>query len=341
MSFKIALKPIYSYENPEGTRYSTALTGHCMHSIRKYPHNCHALTCHAEFSIGKDKNDHYSSILKTYSEKYLKTTIIMTNFGLLYLNVLIFLFVGYAFAWPKEKIPINLDVTQLFQWKIRITPSEEAPGGSNFTIQKNSRHTHIIGKVMDGDEVVYSGDPTDTSRFILFVPRENGDRYIRILNRNRTNGHHFVNTVHEFVKKSGGNSYRQIDRTHIDINLPFQRTDNYINVELVLNFNTYQINDTIPESFQTLPIKFSTQKEIQDDLTIGRVYYGRYLLNNEIEGLIYREVTWEGGPNSPLITIESHYKDGTLVEKKYIFERGSVNGFALWDIRNGNFYVHK
>lgn len=217
------------------------------------------------------------------------------------------------------KALVNFDISGPLHKYFEMVPSKEHLGGANYTIRGSYRHTHILGDVMDGKELLQHGDPRAISRYVLVHPRKDGSKYIRMIMRPRENNG-TTRIVDEFVKPIGL-PYRPINRTPVDIDILTQENDQYIHTELIADWSLYdQHPGIIPEDIETMPIMFSIQENVQDNVVIGVVKFGQHILEKKVDGLMERKVTWEGGLEAPTVTITSRYKDGTEIENQHRFE---------------------
>ncbi|EKX72452.1 signal peptide containing protein [Theileria equi strain WA] len=236
-----------------------------------------------------------------------------------------------ASALPSvNRALIDVDISGQESDRIDVLPSEEVPEGIVYSVRPGSKHSHIIGKVTDAGELIIDGSKGYMTRFVQVVPREDGVKYVKVLTRYR-DGTKYSNCISEFLKRPGELKYNEIRRRTTDLDVMLQKGTDTINAELVLPSEVANGEiEQVLENLDLWPIRFTIKENMQDELVIGKVSYGSQLLESGLQGLIYRQVTWEGGLNSPLITIESRYEDGTLVERRYILERESL---ALWNTR--------
>ncbi|AFZ79982.1 hypothetical protein BEWA_028310 [Theileria equi strain WA] len=237
----------------------------------------------------------------------------------------------------KEKVPIDINLSGQRPARITTIPSAKFFGGINYIIQHSRRHTHILGAVYDKEELIIEGSPMSVSRYVLHVIREDDSRYLRIITRNRSTGAH-VSTVNEYVKGHGDSGYRRLNRIPMDIDLLSQESSQYICVDFVTDWKTIDGNieslrdlDGIPENLELIPMRYRIQKEVQDDFVLGRVKYGQYLVEDLTEGLISKEIIWEGGIEHPRIMTISRYTNWSEVVINYRFISGEFDKFYVRD----------
>ncbi|AFZ80645.1 signal peptide-containing protein [Theileria equi strain WA] len=213
----------------------------------------------------------------------------------------------------QNKMLIDLDISGRRPCKIEVSPSGKFIGGINHTVRKNSKHTHIIGSVMDGDKLITPGDPTAMSRYVLNTPEDNGFRYVRVITRYRV-ACSYLTYAEEFVKMPNSDVYRAINREPLILDILEQKEDDNIRIDILPERSIHQGNPGHP---QILPTCYSIKSEVELHKTIGEIRYGNYVIDDRVGGLMCRMVRWEGDIGSPIITIVSTYNDWTQVEMKY------------------------
>ncbi|AFZ80025.1 hypothetical protein BEWA_028750 [Theileria equi strain WA] len=170
--------------------------------------------------------------------------------------------------------------------------------------------------------MIIPGDPRVMSRYVLAWLKNDKSKYVRVISRYRTCGNFFTN-IQEFIKRPSDTSYSHVARTPLLLNVLSQETDEYINVV-----------DVVGDEYYSPGVReFTVQSEKMDEVIIGEVRYGRYIINSRVEDLIFRKVTLEGGSYNPRITITSRYNDGMDITTSYIYISGETNKFYLWEDR--------
>ncbi|EKX72039.1 signal peptide containing protein [Theileria equi strain WA] len=236
----------------------------------------------------------------------------------------------------KDRTLVDLNIADAQPAKIELIPSDRFPGGTNYRAEKRSKHRYIIGDVADGHEIIVPGDPNIVSRYVLLVKREDMTKYMRVLTK-RKDIYGFAGEVQEFVKGPYDPHYIKLSRDFINLDLLSREYNQCINVELVMDWSKYDtdvangtIEEGTPKNLGTLPMKYSIKHWAKDYLSIGRVSFGAFVLEDAISRLTSREVTWEGGMEKPRITVVSRSSDGTeeitihaLQKNKFIIEHNS------------------
>ncbi|AFZ79459.1 signal peptide-containing protein [Theileria equi strain WA] len=233
----------------------------------------------------------------------------------------LFLFIILSFKYADTvpgdiKDPIELDLSDELPDKVKIIPSVKFSGGSNYLVMKKHRSTHTIGAVVDKENLLVNSSEENMGRYVLVVPIGDGSRYVRVVTRSRTGSNYFT-AVDEFIKGPSNFGYSRVSRISLDLDILTQQSSNLISIDVFPD----------PYSPQSVTAKFTVNKEMMHQAVIGRVKYGKYVVNDGVEGLIERSVTWEGGPDDPRITILSLYKDGMYYEIRYVFETEPDEGF--------------
>ncbi|EKX72088.1 hypothetical protein BEWA_045520 [Theileria equi strain WA] len=159
------------------------------------------------------------------------------------------------------------------------------------------------------------------SRYVLVVPRDCGGKYIRVISRYRVDKN-FVTTIREFLKRSHDFSYFQLFRTAFEIDVITQETTNTVSV--------YSVNNRGVETRH-----YCVQREMRDNVVIGTVKFGDHTVDDRTDGLVRREVTWEGGLDKPRITIFSRYNDGTEAKYRYMFMNENSKRFFVFEETRG------
>ncbi|AFZ80676.1 signal peptide-containing protein [Theileria equi strain WA] len=241
-------------------------------------------------------------------------------------------------ALPEaEKFLIDLDISDIPPKRIGVAKSKRVPGGIHYIVKNSSRHSHVIGDVKDTGETILRGDERNMSRYVLVAKRERGATYVRIINRYRTGGKYSCH-LREFIKEDGVSFYREIFRSTVDINLMMQDSDDAILVNVVPAV-VWESSAGVEEHCLTeednntggdgLIRNYNVQKRIEDYVTIGVVRYGEYIVDDRIEDLLSRKVTWEGGIEHPKIIVTSLYRDGTELFIKYKMSVNKARGFYI------------
>ncbi|EKX72004.1 signal peptide containing protein [Theileria equi strain WA] len=221
------------------------------------------------------------------------------------------------------KILLDLDISGGKQNYITVSMSKNFQNGINYSINKSVSHQFALGNILDNGELVFPGDPTVMNRHVLLVPREDGTNYLRIITRYKEHGS-YRTSIHEFVRTPSDLHYNQISRNPFDIDILNHDSDEFVSAEILVNWQKHNEGvangratmDT-PEDLETMPMKFTIQKNMQDKLFIGRVFFNGKIVDDKTDGLLSRDVTWEGGLDMPRIIILSRYNDGTRLLIRY------------------------
>ncbi|AFZ80982.1 signal peptide-containing protein [Theileria equi strain WA] len=219
----------------------------------------------------------------------------------------------------KDKILIDLNISGSRTARIEVIPSMKFPCGTNYTVRRNARHTHIIGNVRDNDELIISGDPTAMSRYVLNVRGERGFRYVKVITRYRV-ACSYTTHIKEFWRESINDMYKDVQREPMTLNILEQTGDEYISARLIALENPQEEEDA--ESLSSplhVPAVYDIRPQYRLHYFIGMVKYGEYTVDNQIQGLVERRVIWEGRLGDPKITVISLYKDGDETEAVYKF----------------------
>ncbi|AFZ79852.1 signal peptide-containing protein [Theileria equi strain WA] len=237
----------------------------------------------------------------------------------------------YATAAPSryseffnERTLIDIDVSGSPPNRIKVTPSMDFPGGLHYTIQSNSRHTHCIGTVTDLGCVVLEGDKKITSRNILIVPKEDDAMYVRVISIKKNKKGGSIARVREFFRKKENLAYIEIFREYIELNAMEQECSQYINARILFEYWDHSMT---PEDLYILPVKYSVKPEFDLKVTIGMVRFGEYIVDDRVDGLLNREVIWEGGLDHPRIRVLSQYANGMEFDRVYTFS-SELNKFV-------------
>lgn len=229
--------------------------------------------------------------------------------------------------------------------RVRIIPSERYTDGVNCTITGNSVHTHILGDVMDGEELLCRGDPRAISRYVLVHPRKDGSKYVRVTTKPR-DGRGPIRRIKEFVRGPIDFYYRPINRTPLELDIPNQGIDRYINMKLVVNWEKdedvdhREVEREVQKDPEMVSIKFTIRENEWVNYAIGIVKYGEQILEDKVDGLMERCVIWHGGPEKPTITIHSRYINGTQTEKVYKFNV-SLGKFTQYSVNARLFSLYE
>ncbi|EKX72106.1 signal peptide containing protein [Theileria equi strain WA] len=225
-------------------------------------------------------------------------------------------------AFPiVHKFLIDFDVSGNVPGRIKVSSSLRYSGGLNYSIKQASRHTHVIGRIVDEDEVLLDGKSTYMSRYVLVVVRDGGAKYVRITTRRRED-HKYVTWIREFIKRTGAERYIPVIRTPVAIDLKTQESDEFIKMETVICGNN---NDVIKE--------FTIHRNMQDDFIIGQIQYGEFLIEAVTSEIMERKVALGMVYNIPSITIFTRYADGADVTTKYKFSIDSKTVHLLEETR--------
>ncbi|EKX72369.1 hypothetical protein BEWA_048360 [Theileria equi strain WA] len=189
-----------------------------------------------------------------------------------------------------------------------------------------NRSQYAIGDVFDGQELIIPGDPRNTSRYVLVVPRKDGAKYIRILDRYKGYTGKLKANVLEFLRYPTDLHYTKIQRIPLELDVFYQTPTDVVNAELLVNWQKHNEDvangratmDT-PENLETIPTKFTIQERMQDEVVLGVVKYNGYIVESRTDGLLNREVTWEGGVEQPRIIILSRYADNHEIRGEHQF----------------------
>ncbi|EKX72027.1 signal peptide containing protein [Theileria equi strain WA] len=227
---------------------------------------------------------------------------------------------------PREKIMIEVDISGMRPGKVEIIPSAQYPGAINYIVRGNSRHTHVIGNIKDGSVLITEGDPRSMSRYVLLLRKNNGTKYLRVITRYRNNNI-YSTRITEFRKRENEVEYSAVIKRPVDINLPTQEDNNAISVKLV---SIPEPGDTKPEQAQSL--KFSVKQEMIDEIIIGKVLFGKYILDDKRTDMVNRVVIWEGGLRYPSVTIITRYSDGNELENDYKYMDSEI-GFVVESVK--------
>ncbi|EKX73025.1 signal peptide containing protein [Theileria equi strain WA] len=227
----------------------------------------------------------------------------------------------------RNKIVITLDIAAEPRPYIKNLPSVEFPGGIYYTMKRGYISRYVFGDVFDGQEQIASADPSAMSRSILVAMKDDGSRYIRITDRYRRS-QKICSRVKEFMRYPTDIQYIEIQRVPLEIDVLDVEHNHMVNKEPIINReansrSVYNIMARmgIPVRVEYIPAKYTIQKNLQDEVVIGTVKFGEYTVDNKIEGLVNREVTWEGGMENPKIVITSRYINDTETRSEYKFLR--------------------
>ncbi|AFZ80685.1 signal peptide-containing protein [Theileria equi strain WA] len=266
----------------------------------------------------------------------LKVQLLLTT--ILSLILLQPLFQGTNATPTGNKILLNVDISAKPGYYIRNFPSTEFPRGIYYSARVGNRCQHAIGNVFDGPELIIPGDPNSITRSVLVVPREDGTKYVKVLTKYAGGPTRPVVNVLEFLRFPTNLHYVQIQRVHLDLDILDFNHNQMINAELLVNWQKHDEDVAngrapmgIPENLETIPMKFTVQEDMQDHFTIGVVKYNGRIVESRTDGLMSRQVTWEGGVRRPRIIILSRYVDNTEIKGRYEF-----SGTSGWSISHSN-----
>ncbi|EKX73604.1 hypothetical protein BEWA_036400 [Theileria equi strain WA] len=213
--------------------------------------------------------------------------------------------------------------------RVTVTPSRFV-GGVNYSVKRSSKYSHVIGKVSDTGRLITMGDPLAVTRYVLVISRPDNSKYVRVMSRRKCL-YGYDNIVEEYMKRPGEEAYKKISRLPVPIDILTEESDILVKVELVVDWGTQNVNPEtgMPVNLETLPMKFTIQEEMQDLVVLGDIKYNGLPLDNNTDGLIQRNVLWEGGLARPRVHVFSRYDDGTETEVHYkiICGRFEATGF--------------
>ncbi|EKX73561.1 signal peptide containing protein [Theileria equi strain WA] len=234
----------------------------------------------------------------------------------------------------KNKITLELDIFEQPPRRIEIVPSTEISGGNNYAVKASSRHTHIIGDVRDGDEIIVSGESDAVSRYVFVLVNMENTKYVRVMTKRRGKRITLSRAIEEFIKGPGDLSYRRLSRVLLDLDILIQDNTRYFNVEALIPPDDYEENlQSTSTTPLLLPTHYSIRPEYRLNITIGRVRYGKHTLEDRIGGLIERTVVWGGRVGDPTITITSIYTNGYKVKSTYLLTSHGNSQFHCYDER--------
>ncbi|EKX72488.1 signal peptide containing protein [Theileria equi strain WA] len=236
----------------------------------------------------------------------------------LFTNVLVWHFFAiliakYASTSPfKERVPLDVDTSCEPVHGIGVVRSEQFPGARYYYVRTTFAVKYRIGLVAHGNQILLPGNDLDFYRIVFYRPWADGRRYVRVVTKTLGPGYRGFRVVYEFYKGKDDQRFKYIYRTCVDLDLLDQEENHIIKID----------------DMGSGAKRFHVQSEKCTELKICVVKYGRYTLDKEIEGLIDRNVIWEGGILYPTITIISRYNNGTCVATKYKYA-GIEDGFVL------------
>ncbi|EKX73578.1 signal peptide containing protein [Theileria equi strain WA] len=219
-----------------------------------------------------------------------------------------------------NKIPINLDIAEEPKRYIKNVLSEEFAGGIYYTMKGGYISRYVFGDVFDGPELIIPGDPNSITRSVLVVPREDGTKYVKVLTKYVGASRRPIVKVLEFLRYPTDLYYTKIQRAPLEFDILDLNHNHMINAKLLGDWKKHdedvangRATMDMPENLETLPMKFTIQGNMRDNFTIGLVKYNGYVIESRTDGLLNREVTWEGGLYRPRIIILSRYADNTEI----------------------------
>ncbi|EKX73535.1 signal peptide containing protein [Theileria equi strain WA] len=234
------------------------------------------------------------------------------------MNFIIFpLILTFVYAQPpREKLLVELNLSRPLSMFIRTLLPPDMPDALEYVIKTPFKHSHRIGAVVDAGHLVVDADVSSSSRSVLVKIRDDGSKYIKVTTTKVDSPN--TATIEEFVKSQSNPNYRKLSRVLYDVDLLLKKGNGILKVIKFLRSGS---------------LRYTVQKNMRDDFTIGLVTFGKHIVDDNVSGLVYRDVIWEGGMTDPQITIRSQYRDGSEVEIKYEFENDEISRFYCSGIR--------
>ncbi|AFZ79876.1 hypothetical protein BEWA_027250 [Theileria equi strain WA] len=197
----------------------------------------------------------------------------------------------------------------------------------------------IYSLVFDVGTLIDSVDQESMSKYVLTLPGPDNSMFVRISNRYRRRLGGFTSKIREFIRKPGRRSYERVEKRYIDLEILAQAAHEYIKVELfipreddpgegtssqaegtVLGSRIWEDGGTGPRFLSTL---YSIKTEMLPYFSIGVIKYGGYILEDDTENLLEKDVLWEGRAGAPRITVTALYSDGIETKTIHWFKYGT------------------
>ncbi|AFZ81004.1 signal peptide-containing protein [Theileria equi strain WA] len=231
------------------------------------------------------------------------------------LRFFIFMLFGKTIAAPSlgNNISINLDISGDVPEQVGCLPSAEYPGAVNYFMKRTYYFSHVIGSISDSGEIILE-DPQVTSRRVFVLTREDGTKYVKVSNRYKNFRGSSNRKIEEFIRKPVYLYYSQIFRAPLELNVKTYDGDGFVKVD---NGEAVKV--------------FTIQDELKDELVIGAVNYGEYVIDHDIEGLMERTVKVVQGRVVYIIIVSKHV-NGREFEVKYKFVDGKIPSLYRFSI---------
>ncbi|EKX72387.1 signal peptide containing protein [Theileria equi strain WA] len=215
-------------------------------------------------------------------------------------------------ALPKHcvrKTPVHFDFCAQLPDKIEVRPSAEFIGCLYYTIKEEHERGYRIGNISDRG-IIISEDSCYTIRKHVFLVITESGRYIEVDRSRKDRNGKVVKTIEEFYKGNGDFTYYEVDRDPVKFNLLRPRFTQLLDEFVIC----------------TGVVKYYIKESLVNGLIIGIVKYGDFILDANVEGVIYKYVIVDRNINN--ITVTSYMQNATRIDKIFGYV-GGMEPFVL------------
>ncbi|EKX72231.1 signal peptide containing protein [Theileria equi strain WA] len=214
----------------------------------------------------------------------------------------------------KEKKSLNLHICGENQRQI-MGIVNHSTGEIKYTIKPRLNKNYKIGAVFDGTHLILEDESTIIDRNVLFRYFTDGTRYIMVTTAKGGVEDSKVE-ITEMIKKTDDMMYMPLVRWPLDLNLVDQHDERFIKV-------TNGIKRGI--------IVYTTKNDMELDFFIGIVKYGRYIVDERVDGVLKKMIQVDKRRNPWIITISAFLNDGRFINLTYRI----VGGIPMVSSRTG------
>ncbi|AFZ80887.1 signal peptide-containing protein [Theileria equi strain WA] len=234
------------------------------------------------------------------------TFILVIRFVLVLLTAIPRHFVLTLVTKCNTKIPVDLDLSGPLPDKIIISPSKEFLG-TLYQIKPEYRKEYRIGRITDNSELISDDHFRNSKRMILVRVYPDSTVYIEVNTAFRNSKGELGYEWDEFFRTSIHTRYHPVERTPIELEIMMEGSTSFIKVVENPSTNTRHYL-------------------IQDDkdyaVKIGVIKFGKYVIDDRVDEVFSKFVTFNGSADDPHVFVTSIFKDKSCIKSKYNFVGG-------------------
>ncbi|EKX74148.1 signal peptide containing protein [Theileria equi strain WA] len=209
----------------------------------------------------------------------------------------------------KVKVPLVINISEDLPEQSVVYQSRSFPNHYYYGIKPEYDAEYRIGAIKDGQEVIIEDDERSVGRTFMVDTTERANKglgifkYVDVSTVYKTESGDLEHDIREFLKMSQHLPYREIDRHPVEVDV--SRQDGTLIVKRLVKDDG--------------EILYFISRDLDNAAVIGRVKYGRYIVDDRTDGLVYRFVVLTENAGDRPITITSYTKDGKRIKSKYVF----------------------